>query len=119
MSLKKGLTIDRIYSLLDQCTDEQFLLCLLSLLRNLFDEKDTDALLPIFNATKLLATLQRLLDKNYPEGIRREINTLIDHLNSSNNPSQQRLSSDSINSTCRTSLFPDYVCDEMDQLDCS
>jgi hypothetical protein len=49
-----GLTIDRIYSLLEQCTDEQFLICLLSLLRNLFDEKDTDILLPIFNATKLL-----------------------------------------------------------------
>ena len=49
-----GLTIDRIYSLLEQCADEQFLICLLSLLRNLFDEKDTDALLPIFNATKLL-----------------------------------------------------------------
>lgn len=49
------MTIDRIYSLLDECTDEQFLLCLLSLLRNLFDEKDTDALLPLFNATKLLS----------------------------------------------------------------
>ncbi|CAF2936242.1 unnamed protein product [Rotaria sp. Silwood2] len=33
--------------------------------------------------------------------------------------SQQRMSSDSINSTCRTSLFPEYVCEEMDQLDCS
>ncbi|CAF1187409.1 unnamed protein product [Rotaria sordida] len=114
-----GLTVDRIYSLLDQCTDEQFLLCLLSLLRNLFDEKDTDALLPIFNATKLLTILQQLLEKNHPEGIRREISILIDHVNSSNNSSQQRLSSDSINSTCRTSLFPEYVCDEMDQLDCS
>ncbi|CAF3389016.1 unnamed protein product [Rotaria socialis] len=114
-----GLTIDRIYSLLDQCTDEQFLLCLLSLLRNLFDEKDTDALLPLFNATKLLTTLQQLLEKNHPEGIHREITTLIDHLNSSNNPSQQRVSSESMNSTCRTSLFPEYVCDEMDQLDCS
>ena len=49
-----GLTIERIYSLLDQCTDEPFLLCLLSLLRNLFDEKDTDALLPMFDSAKLL-----------------------------------------------------------------
>lgn len=49
-----GLTIDRIYELLEQCTDEKFLICLLSLLRNLFDDKDTDALLPIFNPTKLL-----------------------------------------------------------------
>ncbi|CAF1226738.1 unnamed protein product [Adineta steineri] len=114
-----GLTIDRIYSLLEQCTDEQFLICLLSLLRNIFDEKDTDALLPMFNEAKLLNTLQRLLEKNNPEEIRRELNTLIDHLNSNNNPSQQRLSSDSVNSSCRTSLFPEFVCDEMDQLDCS
>lgn len=49
-----GLTIDRIYSLLEQCTDEQFLFCLLSLLRNLFDENDTNTLLPLFNATKLV-----------------------------------------------------------------
>ncbi|CAF4285199.1 unnamed protein product, partial [Adineta steineri] len=33
-----GLTIDKIYSLLEQCTDKQFLICLLSLLRNLFNE---------------------------------------------------------------------------------
>lgn len=49
-----GLTIDRIYSSLEQCTDEQFLFCLLSLLRNLFDENDTAVLLPIFNASKLV-----------------------------------------------------------------
>ena len=49
-----GLTIDRIYSLLEQCTDEQFLICLLSLLRNLFSEKDTEVLLPMFNSGKLL-----------------------------------------------------------------
>ena len=49
-----GITIDRIYSLLEQCTDEQFLICLLSLLRNLFNEKDTEILLPMFNSAKLL-----------------------------------------------------------------
>jgi hypothetical protein len=48
-----GLTIDRIYSLLEQCTDEKFLLCLISLLRNLFHEKDMDTLLPLFNSDKL------------------------------------------------------------------
>ena len=50
-----GLTIDRIYALLENCVDEQFLLCLLSLLRNLLDEKDTDTLLPMLNSVKLLS----------------------------------------------------------------
>jgi hypothetical protein len=50
-----GLTIDRIYSLLEQCTDKQFLICLLSLLRNIFSEKDTEILLPMFNSVKLLS----------------------------------------------------------------
>lgn len=50
-----GLTLDRIYSLLENCVDEQFLLCLLSLLRNLLDEKDTDTLLPMLNSVKLLS----------------------------------------------------------------
>lgn len=54
MSFFQVLTIDRIYSLLEQCTDEQFLLCLLSLLRNMFNEKDTEILLPLFNSVKLL-----------------------------------------------------------------
>ncbi|CAF1089778.1 unnamed protein product [Rotaria sp. Silwood1] len=114
-----GLTIDRIYSLLEQCTDERFLICLLSLLRNIFNEKDTEILLPMFNSIKLLTILQIINEKNYSEEIHREVNLLIDHLNSSNNSSQQRLSSDSVNPTCRTSLFPEYACDEMDQLDCS
>ncbi len=56
------MTIDRIYSLLEQCTDEQFLICLLSLLRNLFDEKDTDALLPMFNEGKLLSVRQKTIE---------------------------------------------------------
>jgi hypothetical protein len=56
------LTIDRIYSLLEQCTDEQFLICLLSLLRNLFNEKDTEVLLPMFDSVKLLAV--REIDEN-------------------------------------------------------
>jgi len=55
----EGLTIDRIYSLLEQCTDEQFLICLLSLLRNLFNEKDTEILLPMFNSVKLLSVRNR------------------------------------------------------------
>ncbi|CAF2874751.1 unnamed protein product [Rotaria sp. Silwood2] len=114
-----GLTIDRIYSLLEQCTDERFLICLLSLLRNIFNEKDTETLLPMFNSTKLLTILQTMNDKNYSEEIYREVNLLIDHINSSNNSSQQRLLSDLVNPTCRTSLFPEYACDEMDQLDCS
>ncbi|CAF3450277.1 unnamed protein product [Rotaria sp. Silwood1] len=117
--LINGLTIDRIYSLLEQCTDERFLICLLSLLRNIFNEKDTEILLPMFNSIKLLTILQIINEKNYSEEIHREVNLLIDHLNSSNNSSQQRLSSDSVNPTCRTSLFPEYACDEMDQLDCS
>jgi len=50
-----GLTIDRIYSLLEQCTDKQFLICLLTLLRNIFNEKDTEILLPMFNSVKLLS----------------------------------------------------------------
>ncbi|CAF1220225.1 unnamed protein product [Adineta steineri] len=104
-----GLTIDKIYSFLEQCTDKQFLICLLSLLRNLFNEKDTEILLPMFNSVKLLTTLERILDKNHPGEIRREVNLLIDHLNSINNPSQQRSSSDSINSSCRTSLFPECI----------
>ncbi|UJR09183.1 hypothetical protein I4U23_013431 [Adineta vaga] len=102
-----GLTIDRIYSLLEQCTDEQFLICLLSLLRNFFDEKDTNILLTMFNEEKLLNTLQLLREKTHPEEIQRELNTLIDHLNSSNDSLQQRLSTDSVNSSCRTSLFPE------------
>ncbi|CAF1034108.1 unnamed protein product [Adineta ricciae] len=114
-----GITVDRIYSLLERCTDEQFLICLLSLLRNFFDEKDTNALLILFNEEKLLSTLQRLREKTHPEEIQRELITLIDHLNSNNNSSEQRLSSDSVGSSCRTSLFADYTCDEMDQLDCS
>ncbi|CAF1617498.1 unnamed protein product [Adineta ricciae] len=114
-----GLTIERIYSLLEQCTDKQFLICLLSLLRNLFNEKDTEILLPMFNSTKLLSTLERLLKKNYPGEIHREVNFLIDYLHSNNHPTQKRLSSDSATSSCRSSLFPEYDCDEMDQLDCS
>ncbi|UJR37005.1 hypothetical protein I4U23_029713 [Adineta vaga] len=114
-----GLTIERIYSFLEQSTDKQFLICLLSLLRNLFNEKDTEILLPIFNSTKLLSTLERLLKKNYPGEIHREVNLLIDHLNSNNFPTQKRLSADSATSSCRSSLFPEYDCDEMDQLDCS
>lgn len=54
-----GLTIDRIYSLLEQCTDEQFLICLLSLLRNLFYENAAN-ILPIFNATKLTTVRQTI-----------------------------------------------------------
>ncbi|CAF4499735.1 unnamed protein product, partial [Rotaria magnacalcarata] len=53
-----GLTIDRIYSLLEQCTDERFLICLLSLLRNIFNEKDTQIILPMFNPVKLLTVRQ-------------------------------------------------------------
>ncbi|CAF5122743.1 unnamed protein product, partial [Rotaria sp. Silwood1] len=83
--LINGLTIDRIYSLLEQCTDERFLICLLSLLRNIFNEKDTEILLPMFNSIKLLTILQIINEKNYSEEIHREVNLLIDHLNSSNN----------------------------------
>ena len=50
----KGLTIDQIYSLLEECMDKQFLLCLLTLLRNLFTEKDREILLPMFDTNKLL-----------------------------------------------------------------
>ena len=49
-----GLTIERIYRWLNEGGDEQFLLCLLSLLRNLLDEKDTEILLPQFDAHTLL-----------------------------------------------------------------
>ncbi|CAF1525762.1 unnamed protein product [Rotaria magnacalcarata] len=113
-----GLTIDRIYSLLEQCTDERFLICLLSLLRNIFNEKDTQIILPMFNPVKLLTTLQKMHEKNYSVEVSREISILIDHLNSSNASPRQRLPSDSVNPTCRTSLFPEYACDEMDELDC-
>jgi hypothetical protein len=54
-TFRLGLTIDRIYILLEQSMDEKFLLCLISLLKNLFHEKDLDALLPLFNCTKLQA----------------------------------------------------------------
>jgi hypothetical protein len=53
--------MDRIYSLLEQCTDEQFLICLLTLIRNLLDEKDTETLLPMFNSVKLIAVRRKLL----------------------------------------------------------
>lgn len=59
ISFRLGLTIDRIYSLLEQCTDGQFLICLLSLLHNLFCEHAT-SLLPIFNATRLITVGQTL-----------------------------------------------------------
>ena len=50
-----GLTIDRIYSLLESTTNEQFLLCLLSLLRNFFTDKDTEHLLPMFDSERLIS----------------------------------------------------------------
>lgn len=59
-----GLTIERIYYWLNESEDEQFLLCLLSLLRNLLDEKDTEILLSQFNETTLLKVSEenRMLD---------------------------------------------------------
>lgn len=114
-----GITVERIYQILDDCPDEQFLLCLLSLLRNLFDEKDTETLLTIFHSVRLMTALQKVLDRKPPEKIRQELTTLIEHLNSTINPSQQRVNADPVNSSCRTSLFPEYACEEMDQLDCS
>ncbi|CAF5019203.1 unnamed protein product, partial [Rotaria socialis] len=56
-------------------------------------------------------------EKNYSVEISREIRILIDHLNSSNAAPRQRLPSDPVNPSCRTSLFPEYACDEMDELD--
>jgi hypothetical protein len=59
----KGLTIDRVYSLLEQCTDEQFLICLLTLLGNFFDERDTEILLPMFNSVKLITVRNNWFQK--------------------------------------------------------
>lgn len=64
-----GLTIDRIYTLLEGCADEQFLICLLSLLRNFFDEKDTETLLAMFNEEKLLGVSSS--SKAWSHGYRR------------------------------------------------
>lgn len=57
-----GITVDRIYSFLEQCRDERFLICLISLLRNSFSEKDTEALLPMFNSAKLLTVSKNRLN---------------------------------------------------------
>ncbi len=67
-------------------------------------------------------TLEKLLEKNYPEEISREVNQLIDYINSPvyefeeivffemlSFQSQHRSSSDSVNSSCRTSLFPECM----------
>lgn len=40
--------------MLEECIDKQFLLCLLTLLRNLFTEKDREILLPMFDTNRLL-----------------------------------------------------------------
>ena len=53
-----GLTISRTYSLLEHCSDEKFLFCFVSLLRNFFNERDTEMLLPMFNSVKLLEVRQ-------------------------------------------------------------
>ena len=65
-SHRLGLTIDRIYALLEQCTDEKFLLCLISLLRNLFHEKDMDTLLPLFNSDKLQSVSRSARESHQP-----------------------------------------------------
>ncbi|CAF0778350.1 unnamed protein product [Didymodactylos carnosus] len=75
-----NLTGERIYSTLEQCSDKQFLICLLSLLRNLFLEKDVDILIHLFDPMKLLTILQAMLEKDYPEEIHEQIIYLLDNL---------------------------------------
>jgi len=86
-----GLTIDRIYSLLQTTDDEQLLVCLLQLIRNCLQEKDIKTCLPILDSDRLLSTLEIISEKKYTDEVHREANLLIDYINSINNPVRKKL----------------------------
>ncbi|CAF1292589.1 unnamed protein product, partial [Didymodactylos carnosus] len=91
-----GLTVERIYSTLEQCSDKQFLMCILSLLRNLFLEKDIDILIHLFDRTKLLTILQTMLEKDYPDEVHEQILYLLDNLASNENMKTMMKESDGL-----------------------